>query len=109
MKSYIRRPEVETDLARYTRHIARDNPAAAVEFVHIAERAFGLIAQFPTLGRLRRWRDPRLAGVRSRPLPRPFSAWIVFYRETAEAVELVRVLHGAVDLASRLTEPPENG
>lgn len=91
MKPFIRRPEVEVDLARYARHIARDNETAAEAFVTAAENAFH-----------------RLAGLRTRPLPRPFSAWLVFYRETPTAIELVRVLHDATNLAARLLEPPES-
>ena len=80
MKPFIRRPEVETDLLRYGRHIAADNPDAAVHFVTAAEAAFRAVAEYPGLGRLRRWSHSRLTGVRSRTLPRPFQAWLVFYR-----------------------------
>ena len=107
MKPFTRRPEVEADLARYARHIARDNEVAAEAFVTAAETAFRRLAHFPSLGRRRRWQNPRLAGLRSRPLARPFAAWLVFYRETTHAIEIVRVLHGTMNLGSRLLEPPE--
>ena len=107
MKPFLRHQAVETDLARYGRHIAADNPQAAANFVTAAENAVRLIAMNPGLGRLRRWRLARLARVRTRPLERPYSAWLVIYRETTEAVEIIRVIHGSQDLRARLQEPPE--
>ena len=85
MKPLIVRPEVAADLDCYWLHIARANVRAADDFLAAA----------------------RLAGVRSRPLARPFSAWLVFYRETSAAVEILRVLHGMMELERGLSEPPE--
>ena len=107
MKPFIRKPEAETDIERYAHYIAHDNDTAAAAFVTATEKVFRRLAQFPGLGRARKWRDPRLVGLRSRALPRPYSAWLVFYRETPTAVEIIRVLHGAMNLPSRLLEPPE--
>lgn len=107
MKPLIVRPEVTEDLERYWVHIARDNEAAADKFLAAARLTEQRIQQFPSLGRRRRWRDHRLAGLRSRPLAHPFSAWIIFYRETTAAIEIVRILHGTMNLPARLLEPPE--
>ena len=107
MKPLIVRPEVAADLDCYWLHIARANVRAADDFLAAARLAEQRIAQLPALGRLRRWRDRRLAGIRSRPLARPFSAWLVFYRETSAAVEILRVLHGMMELERGLSEPPE--
>lgn len=107
MKRIIVRQDVHADLARYVRHIAQDNPKSGEDFASAAQLTFERIAQFPALGKLRRWRQSELAGVRFRVMPRPFSAWLVFYRELSAAVEILRVLHGVLDLEARFTEPPE--
>ena len=51
----------------------------------------------PEMGRLREFSNARLRGLRSWRI-RGFEHWLVFYRVTDEAVEVVRVLHGARDL-----------
>ena len=107
MKRLIVRQDVQSDLIRYVRHLANYNPKAGEDFATAAETTFEGIAQFPSLGRLRRWRHPELVGVRSRVMPRPFGAWLVIYREMSHAVEILRVLHGAVDVETRIIERPE--
>lgn len=79
----------------------------------VAERffaAFGTtverLSNFPELGRLRRFRDPQLTGMRSLRVGGPFAAHLIFYRHRDEGVSIERVMHGARDLAKRLLEPP---
>jgi len=51
---------------------------------------------------------PELADLRKRSVV-GFRNYIVFYRVSAEIVEVVRVLHGAREIASALREPhPED-
>jgi plasmid stabilization system protein ParE len=60
----------------------------------------------PDLGRPRHFRHPKLLGLRSFPVERPFDKILIFYRENDEALEAVRLMHGARNLARRLREPP---
>jgi toxin ParE1/3/4 len=49
----------------------------------------------------------RLHGLRSWRM-RGFESWLVFYRVTEEAVEIVRVLHGARDLEAAFESEEPN-
>jgi plasmid stabilization system protein ParE len=82
------------DLERYWAHIARDDKAAADNFLAVASLAEQRVKQFPSLGRRRQ-------------LAQPFSAWMDFYRETPAAIGIVRILHGTMNVPTRLLEPPE--
>ena len=55
-------------------------------------------ASLQVVGRLREFRSARLAGLRSWPVP-GFPKHLIFYRVDEDLVEVVRVLHGARDLA----------
>jgi len=55
------------------------------------------------MGRFRDASDPQLALVRQFPV-REFSSYLVLYRVTDEAVEVLRVLHGARDISTALRE-----
>ena len=72
-------------------------------FLIATERAFEQLAETPGLGAVRRFDDPRFTGLRSWRI-RGFENWLVFYRVTEEAVEVVRVLHGARDVDTVLDE-----
>jgi toxin ParE1/3/4 len=60
----------------------------------------------PDLGRIRRFRDPRLHGLRSCPVDKPFGKLLIFYRATDDTLYAVRLIHGARDLPRRLLEVP---
>lgn len=64
------------------------------------------LCEQPGLGRLRRFNHPKLQGVRSFALERPFQNVLIFYREDAVTLQALRLMHGARDLPRRLTEPP---
>ena len=68
--------------------IARDNPAAAGRVVGAIERAVGLLADHPALGR-----PGRVEGTRE--LVVPDTPYIVPYRVRGGAVQILRVFHGA--------------
>ena len=65
------------------------------------------LAQIPDLGRLRRFRDPELAGLRSLAVHGRFGAHLIFYRGSEAGVSVERVMHGSRDLPQRLLEAPE--
>lgn len=73
--------------------IAEDNPPAADRWLDAVDSRCKLLAQMPGLGRLR----PDLA-----PELRSFVVGnhVIFYRETHDGIEVIRVLHGARDLPS---------
>ena len=102
MKRSTRRPEVDAELERYWNHLARHNEDAADKFLDVVEKGFRAIQLTPAIGRLRRWKDARLAGVRSWRVP-GYRNWLIFCRETSTSIEVIRVLHGMMDLETKIT------
>ncbi len=81
----------EFDLIDIWDYVARDNPRAADRYIDAVYAHCRELAESPTVGRLR----PDLApGLRSSP----FRSHVVFYEVSDDAVDVVRVLHGARDI-----------
>lgn len=97
------RPRAADDVVEIFATIAADDPRAAERFEASVRRECDLLAAFPHLGRARGFRAPDLRGLRSRPIS-GFGSWLLFYRVESNAIEVVRVLHGARDLP-RALEP----
>lgn len=88
-------PLALTDLESILAFVAKDRPLVASAVLKRIRDRCELIATHPELGQLR----PEFPGdVRSFPVQR----WIIFYRITQSAVEVVRVLDGVRDLDSLL-------
>lgn len=64
-------------------------------------------SRLPDLGRPRHFRHPKLRGLRSFLVEHPFDKLIIFYRANDEALDAVRLMHGARNLPRRLLELPE--
>src|SRR3989442_1128796 len=60
----------------------------------------------PDLGRPRHFSHPKLRGLRSYPVERPFDKLLIFYRFEDELLRAVRLMHSARDLPRRLVQPP---
>jgi plasmid stabilization system protein ParE len=65
-----------------------------------------LLCEQPGLGRIRRFRHPKLQGLRSLAVERPFQRFLIFYRHDGARLEAVRLMDGARDLPRRLAQPP---
>ena len=82
--------------------IACDDVDAADRVRTAAFRAFEQLASMPELGPRRKLANPHLKRVRMWPVP-GFHQYLIFYRPLdPEGVEIVRVLHGARDIAALL-------
>ncbi len=77
----------------------------ARRYLIAVDRTLEALAQQPELGRVRRFRQPELRGVRSLAVNRPFHRNLMFYRFDETGVEAWRVIHGSRDLPQRLMEP----
>jgi plasmid stabilization system protein ParE len=64
------------------------------------------IAEWPGLGRRRRFRAPELVYIRSIQVKKPYDCHLLFYMQ-CDTLRIERVMHGARDLPNRLTEDPE--
>lgn len=62
----------------------------------------------PELGRIRHFQHPKLQGLRSFHIERPFHRSLIFYRVHEDALQAVRLIHGARDLPRKLVEPPDS-
>ncbi|ODT32181.1 MAG: plasmid stabilization protein [Kaistia sp. SCN 65-12] len=91
----------DADLETIGDYIALSNPFRAASFVHeIREKCFGLRENslaFPLLG------SHEASGIRRRV----HGSYLIFYRIGPEAVEILRVLHGAREYEQILF--PEEG
>lgn len=86
------------DLAGIADYLGQEAGATTSNrFLHAAEKAICDLASMPGMGAP--WESPhaRLAGVRTWPVP-GFRKWLIFYREAAQELEILRVLHGTRDL-----------
>jgi toxin ParE1/3/4 len=84
-------PEVEDALIDYARHIAKDNPAAALRWVDDMEKAFDLIATQPEIGE--RVQTGRF-GVARRHVA---GNYLIYYQTVEDGIRVVFVIHGARD------------
>jgi toxin ParE1/3/4 len=91
------------DLFQAAIHIARDSPVAAARFLDKAEEAFDDLLRMPEMGVSVSSSIPSLADLRRWSVP-GFKKYLIFYRPMEDGIEVVRVLHGARDVLTALTE-----
>ena len=87
---YVR--EADEDLAR--------------RFQAALDATLQLLCRQPGMGRIRRFRHPKLRDLRSFPVQRPFNNLLIFYRANGGTLQAWRLMHGARDLPRRLLEAP---
>ena len=100
MKRLRLRPLAELDIDGAALHYA---DAGGVElglrFLDAVEATFDRLRELPLTGHIHPWSDARLTGVRRTLVGPPFRSFAVFYRVTDDdAIEVMRLLHGARDL-----------
>jgi toxin ParE1/3/4 len=98
---YLIRPRALADIDRYAGYIARFDRDAADRFVDAVEAACRRLAEMPGLGgpcelKARRFADWRTWVVTG------FENYVIYYRESSGGVEVMRVLHGAMDAEDEL-------
>lgn len=93
MPKVIRTPAAESDLIDIWVTIALDNREAANRLHQDFEGRFRQLAAFPESGPLRADIADGLRSLTCRN-------YVILYRTVADGVEIVRVVHGARDLAS---------
>src|SRR5437870_2491556 len=93
MLSVVRTDQAETDLAEILDYLEERSPQAAERLATAIDDRCSLLGQLPQMGRTREDLGP---GLRSVVVER----YVLFYRVTATAVEVLRILHGARDIDS---------
>jgi toxin ParE1/3/4 len=92
MLEIIKLSRATDDLAEIWDYIADDSETQADLFIDTLDRKLQLLAGQPNLGRLR---GELAENMRSYPIGR----YIVFYVVMPSCIQVVRILHGARDLA----------
>jgi toxin ParE1/3/4 len=87
---YVLSRRAEDDVESILDYIAQDDPYAALGFYENLERLFKRLAEHPKIGRER---SEIAAGIRSIP-----TGCYVVYFELENPVQIVRVLHSALNL-----------
>jgi len=84
---------------------AEANREVAWRYLLAVHQTVEKLAERPDLGRLRHFEPAELHGLRSCLVARPFHRHLIFYRCEGTTLDLVRVMHGARDLPTRLRQP----
>ncbi|MHB8091831.1 MAG: type II toxin-antitoxin system RelE/ParE family toxin [Syntrophales bacterium] len=84
-------PEAENDLDEIWWYIAQDNPGNADKFIDEIETTCRKLARFKSMGRNR---DELHPGLHSFPVGK----YLIFYMPIHGGIEIVRVLHGMMDI-----------
>jgi toxin ParE1/3/4 len=104
MKSLRRSDDFNADVRREWTYLSDFGEPLADRFINHVEETLRLLAQQPAIGHPGRYRHPGLRGLRMHTVIKPFRAWLIFYWDRPESVDLFRLIHGARDLPRVLVE-----
>jgi toxin ParE1/3/4 len=105
-RRFVILPAARADLLEQFGYLTQSSLDAASRILAAAETAFERLAEMPGLGVNRPMKDSRLASLRQWPVP-GIRNHLIYYRETADGIEVIRVLHGARDVQRILDEETE--
>jgi toxin ParE1/3/4 len=89
MKIYRLRRQAARDVVEVCKHIARDNPTAAMNFAKKLHERLALLVQFPESGE-------KFTDTRGREYRRvSFGNYVVYFRFASGRLEICRLVHGA--------------
>ena len=86
--------------------LVNGNTGAAVRFIDAAEITFTQLAKTPGIGKVTKLVMSQLGEIRQWRI-KGFQDYLIFYRIQNTTVEILRVLHGARDLADVLNKLEE--
>ncbi len=91
-------------LANYI--LVNGNTDVAVKFLSAAEATFAQLVKIPGIGKVAQLVVSRLGEIRQWRI-KDFQDYLIFYRIEDTTIEILRVFHGARDLADVLSELEE--
>lgn len=94
-------PAAEIDLESIWLYIAEDNPQAADRVFEAAQTTFDTLLEQPKLGKVFESKRKKLKGIRFFPISH-YPKYIIYYRETSDGIEVIRVLHSRMLKEGRL-------
>ncbi|MFN6526466.1 type II toxin-antitoxin system RelE/ParE family toxin [Nostoc sp. ChiSLP03a] len=101
-----KRPQVIRDLIDLATYIAQDNLNVSDRFLTAAEGTFKQLAKTPAIGKPCKFVHPNLAEIRQISI-KEFQKYLIFYRITESAIDILRVIHAARDIESIFNEDLE--
>jgi len=100
----MKRPRAIQDLDDAAAYIQeRSGPDRAIRFLRAADSTFAMLVGMPGMGTRYEPDEPLFADLRYFPITR-HPNHLVFYRPFTDGIEVLRVLHGARDIAAILAE-----
>ena len=93
MTGYVITNQAENDLDEIAAFVGTRNPATAEALLQRVYSLFELLVQHPKAGRERNDLAPSLRELVE-------GRYLIFYFEGTDVIEIIRVLHGARDIAS---------
>ena len=103
MKPVRKRPRAIGDVDEIAAYLYGESPSAGERFAANFEDTLRRIAEWPGLGRVREDMGPLFGRVRSLSIE-GFPNHLVVYDETADAILILRVVHGARQIGPELLE-----
>ena len=109
MRLALRRGEVfcEDFALRVRWYVREAGGEVGFRFQRAVDATLELLGVQPGIGRQRRFHHPNLQNLQSFPVQRPFGRLLIFYRVSGNVLYAMRLIHGARDLPTRLSERPE--
>lgn len=99
----LRRIRAAEDAEAIANYISKQSPDAALRFLYQAEGTLAFLAQNPDLGGKYPSNIPELAEMRVWRVD-GFPNHLIFYLRHASAIEIVRILPGAMDIEAQFRE-----
>ena len=99
----VRERLAAADLEAHVDYLAEQRPSAARRFIDAVERAFERLRTMPEIGASRRYRHPRLTGIRMWSVP-GFRRFLIFYRLQGTEIHILRVLYASRNIERLLLE-----
>lgn len=98
------RARAQRDIRRIAEYLENESGTdLADRFLSSVEATFRTLASSPRVGVRCAFKRPALRGLR-RWMVKDFEDWLVFYFAKRDGVEIVRVVHGARDIAALLDD-----
>ena len=96
-----RRQQARRDIVEIADYFDQISQALSDRFLDAVQQTCEVLDRMPRLGALFPLANPSLQGLRHHPI-KGFPNHIIFYLPTADGIEVVRVLHGARNIADIL-------
>lgn len=93
------RPQAKADIEEIIDWLTEENSYIVKPFLEQLQNSFELLADHPEIGHLRSYQNPVLKNIRMFPVKK-YSSYLIFYQPNPTEIQIIRVLHGARDIAN---------